>query len=231
MVRLHQTEAAMAQLFPGEEEMLEVLEVLALSDDPMFVIDDRHRIVFWNRHLQRLLGYAHDEVAGRSCASVLAGSDAFGNRYCSEACPVQWIARRGEIVRQFRLHLRAKEGPPVSAEINVIKFTLRVSKRTLLAHVVVPVAEAMASEPAATNVRATTLSHHADARVRELTEREIEILSMLAAGQHTGTIAGRLGISPLTTRNHIQHVFAKLEVHSQSEAVAFAYRMRLVPPA
>lgn len=220
----------MAQLFPGEDEMLEVLEVLALSDDPMFVIDDHHRIVFWNRHLQRLLGYAHDEVAGRSCASVLAGSDAFGNRYCSEACPVQWIARRGEVVRQFRLQLRAKTGPLVSAEINVVKFTLRVSKRILLAHVVVPAAEVAAAAPAplATNAALTERHNHADARVRELTTREIEILGMLSAGQQTRTIAARLGISPLTTRNHIQHIFEKLEVHSQSEAVAFAYRMHLV---
>ena len=69
---------------------------------------------------------------------------------------------------------------------------------------------------------------HTDARVRELTSREIEVLGGLAAGQTSATIAASLGISPLTTRNHIQHIFTKLEVHSRSEAVAFAYRMRLV---
>jgi DNA-binding CsgD family transcriptional regulator len=51
---------------------------------------------------------------------------------------------------------------------------------------------------------------------------------MLAAGQNATDVAVRLGISPLTARNHVQHIFEKLEVHSKAEAVAFAYRMRVV---
>jgi len=72
------------------------------------------------------------------------------------------------------------------------------------------------------------LAGHADARVRELTTREIEVLGMLAAGQNATDVANHLGISPLTARNHVQHIFAKLEVHSKAEAVAFAYKMRVV---
>ena len=214
----------MGSIYAGEEEMLAVLDVLALADEPMFAIDDRHRIVFWNRSIQRLLGYTHDEVAGRSCASVLAGDDHFGNRYCSDACPVQLIARRGESVRQFRLHLRTKDGPSIELEVLVVKFTLPRSKRMLLTHIVrqcdAPAVAAAAPPRAAVPYQ--------DARAMELTSREIEILGMLAAGQNARVIAGRLGISPLTTRNHIQHIFEKLEVHSQSEAVAFAYKMQLV---
>jgi len=73
-----------------------------------------------------------------------------------------------------------------------------------------------------------TRSSHADARVRELTAREMEVLGLVASGQSATDIAARLGISQLTARNHIQHVFEKIEVHSKSEAVAFAYRMHLV---
>lgn len=222
----------MASLYYGEEEMLAALEILALADDPMFVIDDRHRIVFWNRAIQQLLGYTHDEVAGRSCGSVLAGSDVFGNRYCSDECPVQLIARRGESVRQFRLRLRAKETGLVTVDVTVTKFTMRASRRVLLAHHVRAVEEVAAAAPPiapAEPVRATNRMH-ADARVRELTGREVEILSMLAAGQNVNAIAAALGISRLTARNHVQHVFQKLEVHSKSEAVAFAYRMQVVAP-
>ena len=215
----------MASLYFGEEEMLAVFETLALSDDAMFVIDDRHRIVFWNKAVQHLLGYTHDEVAGRSCAAVLAGSDDFGNRYCSEACPVQMIARRGDAVRQFRLSFRTRETGFVPLEVTVLKFVLRVSRRLLLAHVLRPAGAAMVEQP---TPPMRSNGEHTDARVRELTSREIEVLGGLAAGQTSATIAASLGISPLTTRNHIQHIFTKLEVHSRSEAVAFAYRMRLV---
>lgn len=217
----------MASIYAGEDEMLAVLEVLALADEPMFVIDDRHRIIFWNRPIQRLLGYTHDEVAGRSCASVLAGDDHFGNRYCSDSCPVQLIASRGETVRQFHLRLRPKEGAPLDLEVVIVKFTLRFSKRMLLAHIVRPAA--VQAQPAAAIAPAPRpAGAFADVRVMELTARETEILAMLAAGQNPRIIAGRLGISPLTARNHIQHIYEKLEVHSQSEAVAFAYRMQLV---
>lgn len=213
-------------IYPGEDEMLAVLDVLALTDDAMFVIDDRHRIVFWNRPIQRLLGYTHDEVAGRSCSAVMAGTDPFGNRYCSETCPVQLIARRGEAVRQFRLRFRSKDGPFVPLDVTVLKFTLQKSRRVLLAHLVRDAEQQLAipAEPPQ-HVETTT---HADARVRQLTVREIEILGLLAGGNHARDIAIHLGISPLTARNHIGHIFEKIEVHSQSEAVAFAYRMGLV---
>lgn len=217
----------MPSTYLGEEEMLEVLETLALSDDAIFVIDDRRRIVFWNQGMHRLLGFSHDEVAGRSCSSALAGTDSFGNRYCSETCPVLLIARRGESVRQYRMNYRSKPGPFVPLDVSVLRFTLKKSKRLLLAHVVRRGEELMTA-PLDPPPQAATVSQHADARVRNLTSREIEILSRLARGQGATMIAQELAISPLTARNHIQHVFEKLEVHSKSEAVAFAYRMNLV---
>jgi PAS domain S-box-containing protein len=209
----------------GEEEMLVVLETLALSEDAIFVIDDRRRIVFWNQGMQRMLGFTHDEMAGRSCASALAGTDSFGNRYCSESCPVLFIARRGETVRQYRINYRSKSGPFVPLDISVVRFVLKVSKRMLLAHVVRHADEVAVVAPEPPQL---PVGIHPDARARNLTTREVEILSRLAQGQSASTIAHELAISPLTARNHIQHVFEKLEVHSRSEAVSFAFRMNLV---
>ena len=67
-----------------------------------------------------------------------------------------------------------------------------------------------------------------DARARKLTTREVEVLGMLAAGRSTPEISGRLHISSLTARNHIQNILEKLEVHSKAEAVAFAFQQRIV---
>jgi PAS domain S-box-containing protein len=202
------------------DELLTVLDALALSTDAMFAINQRHRIVFWNKGLQQLLGFGYDDVAGRSCASILAGSDDFGNRYCSDACPIVSIASRGDSVRQFRLRTKTKDQSTVMLELSVLKFVLRAENQILLVHIVRP-AELVMTE-SAPPARTT------DARLHKLTRREIEILTLLTSGQKTRDIAKRLGIAPLTARNHMQNMFEKLEVHSRSEAVSFAYRMHVL---
>src|SRR5262245_21609156 len=62
------------------------------------------------------------------------------------------------------------------------------------------------------------------ARDHRLTERELEVLQRLADGLRPGEIARDLFISPKTVASHLQHVLAKLGVHSRAEAVALAYR-------
>ncbi len=62
-----------------------------------------------------------------------------------------------------------------------------------------------------------------------LTARETEILLALAAGQSTASVAGGLGISPLTVQSHVKSILAKLGVHSKIEAVTMAWRHGLAP--
>lgn len=61
-----------------------------------------------------------------------------------------------------------------------------------------------------------------------LTPREREIVSALSAGQRVGAIAGRLGVSEHTVRNHLKAVYRKLDVHSQVELLS---RWRTQPQA
>jgi DNA-binding NarL/FixJ family response regulator len=61
-----------------------------------------------------------------------------------------------------------------------------------------------------------------------LTPREIEVLKALVAGLDYKQIAQRHFISLDTVRNHIRHIYEKLQVHSKSEAVAKALRQHLV---
>jgi DNA-binding NarL/FixJ family response regulator len=73
----------------------------------------------------------------------------------------------------------------------------------------------------------------------ELTEREREVLTLLAHGRDQAEIAAELFISDKTVETHIQHVLSKLDVHSRAQAVAVAHceglvdrpRPRLVPAA
>jgi DNA-binding NarL/FixJ family response regulator len=62
----------------------------------------------------------------------------------------------------------------------------------------------------------------------DLTNREQEILNSLSEGLDYKQIADRHFISLDTVRGHIRHIYEKLHVHSKSEAVAKAFRQRLV---
>jgi DNA-binding NarL/FixJ family response regulator len=65
-------------------------------------------------------------------------------------------------------------------------------------------------------------------RADDLTDREREVLALLAHGISTAKIARTLSISPATARNHIQNILNKLHVHSRLEAVAYAFEHGLV---
>ena len=61
-----------------------------------------------------------------------------------------------------------------------------------------------------------------------LTRREMQVLSAMTLGRTTRQICSDLGIGPNTVRTHVQHVIAKLHVHSRVEAVALALREQIV---
>jgi len=63
---------------------------------------------------------------------------------------------------------------------------------------------------------------------RSLTAREVEVLWLLADGLNQKEIAARLSISSKTVAIYIEHILGKLEVHSRAQAVAAAYREKLL---
>jgi DNA-binding NarL/FixJ family response regulator len=56
----------------------------------------------------------------------------------------------------------------------------------------------------------------------ELTDREHEVLDLLAAGHSNSTIASRLRISDKTVRNHVSNIFTKLAVADRAQAIVRA---------
>lgn len=54
----------------------------------------------------------------------------------------------------------------------------------------------------------------------ELSEREIAVLDLIAAGRSNGEIAQHLFLAPKTVKNHVNRIFAKLHVTSRAQAMA-----------
>jgi len=61
-----------------------------------------------------------------------------------------------------------------------------------------------------------------------LTAREVEILKLIARGQANKQIAFNLKISEKTVRNHISHIYEKLQIYDRSQAVLYAVKKALV---
>jgi DNA-binding NarL/FixJ family response regulator len=61
-----------------------------------------------------------------------------------------------------------------------------------------------------------------------LTSREHQVLKLLADGLGPTEISAELGISRKTVATHVEHIYAKLGVHTRAQAVASAFRLSLV---
>ena len=66
--------------------------------------------------------------------------------------------------------------------------------------------------------------------VEPLTEREIEVLCLIAEGLSNREIARRLFISPSTVKRHTSKIYGKLDVHSRTQAVARARALGILSP-
>jgi DNA-binding NarL/FixJ family response regulator len=67
------------------------------------------------------------------------------------------------------------------------------------------------------------------AALRDLTERETEVLALVAQGLSNGEIAARLSISQATAKTHVGHLLTKLDCRDRIQLVIVAYRAGLGP--
>jgi DNA-binding NarL/FixJ family response regulator len=68
-----------------------------------------------------------------------------------------------------------------------------------------------------------------DAETEALTEREIEVVELLAQGLPNKAIAGRLGISDQTVKFHVSSICGKLGAANRTEAARRALRLGVIP--
>jgi len=78
-------------------------------------------------------------------------------------------------------------------------------------------------------LRATSASPREAGLVKtELSDREVEVLKLIANGKDNAMIAGELHISPKTVKNHISNILMKLQIENRIQAAVYAVRSGIV---
>jgi len=67
-------------------------------------------------------------------------------------------------------------------------------------------------------------------RLASLTDREREVMTLVAAGLSNDEIAGRLVLSPATAKTHVSRIMTKLDVRDRAQLVVLAYESAMVTP-
>jgi PAS domain S-box-containing protein len=213
------------------------LEALGNAANGAFIIDQEQRIIFWNQAAVEILGYPGDEIAGSYCYAILDGRGDRGRPICRENCYRAAAAARGRPVESFDMSVPTKSHGIRWLNISTLTWpangngngagilhlfqdvTSRKQRELLLDQVL----DAAKNLQNGEQVDAFPALSTDDLRAN-LTDREHEVLSLLAEGLGTRDIARTLVISSSTTRNHIRNILEKLHVHSRLEAVVLAYK-------
>ncbi len=219
---------------------MDQVDLIFNTAEGVLAVDRDQRIVLWNGGAEGLLGFKANEVLGRYCYEVLGGRNALGAFVCQESCRDLLQMRRQELVPTHDLLVRTKVGRDIWVNVSTIRIPSRRKDLCVLVHLFRDVSRQKEMErfveQLLSNVAKLTLSQDGDPQ-REppsplppagLTGRQREVLRLLATGASTQTIAKKLFISPMTARNHIQHILTKLGVHSRLAAVALAVRSDLL---
>lgn len=208
-------------------------EVVGRTAVAAFASRPGYGIVAWNDGAMSMLGYRNHEVIGQPCYELLEGRDVFGNRFCGDRCAIVQMALRHEVIERFEVLYRHKSGRDLRTTVTVLVVPNGELAKVDLVHLLVSFGTEVCTGYRGEDWSHTEGTDHQQPRIPNkcpvrLTPRELEVLSLLADGLGTGAIAARLNISAATTRNHIQSILKRLDVHSRLAAVAAANRHDLV---
>jgi len=223
----------------GVDVMSTVGELFHSAADGVFAIDKRQRIIYWDAGCEAMFGYSSNWILGRPCSDVLQGCHPVSEtQFCKKDCCVAAMADGSQSgPKSFQMKIRNAEDKPILVTVNVVLVPAECNNGWIVTHFLhrEKHASVLNSIDYAQNKRNVhpSLNRKQDDPLevkpkKRLTARESEVLSLLAEGLPSNLIAERLSVSHATVRNHVQHVLAKLAVHSRSEAVSYAYRHELI---
>ena len=216
----------------------DIRQLVESTSDAAFAVDRAGVIVAWNGPAEALFGVSTAEALDTPCRSILRGMDECG-AVCSEDCTVRQAVERHHPVGNFDLQVETSQGRRW-CNISVLAAADTQERANYSIHIVrqidlrkrleVLVRDFVVTETSLPPDKSLELisATRAPAKDVDLSERELEILRLLARGEKPSVIAAHLGISRTTVNNHKQHIFKKLNAHSQLEAVRRAEHAGLI---
>lgn len=221
--------------------MPNTLELIANADEGVYAVDSKQKIILWNKQAQQILGYGPEEVIGRPCYEVIAGTDDKGTMQCERNCAVMQAAKSSGRAPSCYCVVKRKDGKSIWLHTTHVVIPSPDKELEAVVHIFRDVSEYMEAKdllqrlqgylnlsPAPTSSLGESSIPSTEKSVVHLTQREQQILRLLAQGSTPSAIAKELVISPVTARNHIQNILGKLGVHSALEAVAYASKHDLL---
>lgn len=202
-------------------QIRDIKELVESTADAAFAIDGSGLIVQWNRAAEAMFETTAARAIAKPCGQLLQGVDESGP-VCSPNCLVQQAIRKRRPVRNFDLQVKIRQGR-LWCNISVLIVHEAGSSLPYALHIIRPMDVRKRLELLMRDLvlKETGLSPEqvikmisvtrAPAREADLTNREIEILRLLAQGVTSASIAARLHISRTTVNNHVQHILPKLE--------------------
>jgi len=189
------------------------------TSEAAFAVNRRGRIVTWNRAAVTAFGIPKSTALNQHCWELLSGRDIFGNPFCCKRCPVHSAAFDNKPVNSFEINFTTGVQERKKFKVSTLML-LNGLGRNAFVHLCRPQKEA--SED--------MVNGHAHGHVRgeSLTPREVEVLAFLHKGMTITEIAKAMSVSLCTIRNHCQHIFSKLGVHSRFEAVAKGRKLQII---
>jgi DNA-binding CsgD family transcriptional regulator len=193
-----------------------------VTGDTAFAIDRSGAIVLWNKAAEESLGFTAEQALGQKCWKLLSGTDSNDNRYCCKFCPLREMNFRHEPVHSFHSTFKSSTDQPKHFEVSCLTVFDEPGNEMLLHICRLENDETQTDSPQVPSWTPTTTE------LGTLSQRELEVLTLLAKRVRTQEIADRLSISIRTVRTHIQHVMYKLQVHKRREAIQVGKRLNLI---
>lgn len=210
-------------------QLRDLHDLVENTADAAFAIDPFGTIVAWNAAAEALFGLAAGEAIGRFCDEIVQGRDELGP-VCRPQCGIQQAIRKGQPLGSYDLEA-ATLGGRRWCNVSVLIARLAGADKPYAIHIVRSVDTCKRWELLLRDVvvRTTGLpperAASALAEIRsasqatDLSNREQQVLRLLAKGRTTADIAGELQLARATVNNHVQHILHKLGAHTRLEAV------------
>jgi DNA-binding CsgD family transcriptional regulator len=192
--------------------------MLFSTTEPAFAVNRNGQIMAWNPAAEETFGFTQVEALGQRCWNLFSGRDIFGNRYCCNGCPVHDAAFNHEPVRSFQINFETAAHERERFTVTTL-MVFTDSNSEYCVHL---------CRPERDEIKHTSEQPERVKLNDSLTTRELEILSLLHKGMTVSAIAAKLNVCTSTIRNHNQHIFSKLNVHSRFEAVALGRKLSLI---